>query len=57
MMHKRRIPPERKEIAALSTGESTARRRRALIGPWIEIKKPAKTITIMGKKRIAVKRE
>jgi hypothetical protein len=57
MIHRRRSPPERKEIAALSTGDSTARRKRALIGPWIEIKKPAKTITRMGRKRIAVKRD
>jgi hypothetical protein len=52
MMHKSRRPPERKEIAALSTGESTARRKRALIGPWIDIKKPATNMTRMGRKRI-----
>src|ERR1700722_1071205 len=52
IMHKRRTPPERKEIAALSTGESTARRNRALTGPWIDIQKPAKIITRIGRKRI-----
>jgi hypothetical protein len=52
MIHKRRRPPERKEIAALSTGESTAKRKRALIGPWIDTKKPAITMTRMDSKRI-----
>ena len=52
MMHKRIRPPDRKEIAALSTGDSTASRKRALSGPWMEIKKPATTMTRMGRKRI-----
>jgi hypothetical protein len=54
MMHKRSKPPERKEIAALSTGDSTEARRRALTGPWMEIKKPAATMTRMGSRRIGV---
>ena len=39
-------------MAALSTGESVARRKRALIGPWIDIKKPARTMTRTGTMRI-----
>jgi hypothetical protein len=52
MMHNSRRPPERKEIAALSTGDSTDKRKRALTGPWIDMKKPATIMTRTGRKRI-----
>src|ERR1700730_5175034 len=55
MIAKRKRPPERNEMAALRTGDSTDARKRALIGPWMEIKKPAAAMTRTGSKRISIK--
>src|ERR1700676_5473142 len=55
MIAKRKRPPVRNETAALRTGDSTDARKRALIGPWMEIKKPAATMTRTGSKRISIK--
>src|SRR4029077_19871852 len=45
--------PEKKETAALKTGEPTARRKRALTGPWIETQIPAATMDRTRSRRMA----
>jgi hypothetical protein len=52
MIHRRTSVPERNEMVALSTGESTATRNRVLIGPCIEVKTPAANMMRTERKRI-----
>ena len=45
-------PPDKKEIAELKRGDSTASRNLKLIGPWIAMQKPAEIIRRISSKRI-----